>query len=179
MRASTGGSLFCFHGRQGRHSAAAILVHRNLNKERLVSQIDASKLTPGVLDNYALRAFKYGACGAMAIALHDATGWPVVAITDSHNVFEDGMAGGGSALHWTVRRPDGMLIDVDGAHTAESLVEEYEGEADDGEAAAGISTREDVVEWYINCQGEPVAVALAATFVDAVLAKAAAATSMT
>lgn len=137
-----------------------------------MSNIDATKLTPGVLDNYALRAFKYGACGALAIALHDATGWPVVAITDSHNVFDDGTAGGGSALHWTVRRPDGMLIDVDGAHTPESLVEEYEGEADDGQAAAGLSTRDDVEEWYVNCQGEPVAVALAATFVDTVLARA-------
>lgn len=138
-----------------------------------MSDIDARKLSPGVLDGYALRAFKYGACGAMVIALHDATGWPVVAITDSHNVFEDGMAGGGSALHWTVRRPDGMLIDVDGAHTPERLVAEYEGDADDGEAAAGVSTRADVVEWYINCQGEPISVVLAKTFVKAVLEKAA------
>jgi hypothetical protein len=133
---------------------------------------DASKLTPGLLDGYALRAFKHGACGALAIALHDATGWPIVAITDHCNVFEDGTAGGGSALHWTVQRPDGMLIDVDGAHTPESLVSEYNGEADDGEAAVGRSTRADVVEWYVECQGEPIPVSLAKTFVDAVLAKA-------
>jgi hypothetical protein len=140
--------------------------------ENSLSQLDATKLTPGVLDNYALRAFKYGACGALAIALHDVKGWPVVAITDSHNVFEDGTAGGGSALHWAVQRPDGMLVDVDGAHTAEELVEEYGGEADDGMAAAGLSTREDVVEWYVNCQGEPIPVSLARTFVEAVVAKA-------
>lgn len=137
-----------------------------------MTALDPNKLTPGVLDGFALRAFKYGACGALALALHDATGWPVVAITDNHNVVEDGTAGGGSALHWTVRRPDGMLIDVDGAHTPESLVAEYEGEADNGEAAAGMSTREDVVEWYVESQGEPIPVSLAATFVDVVLAKA-------
>jgi hypothetical protein len=137
-----------------------------------MSKPDPFTLTPGVLDGYALRAFKYGACGALALAIHDATGWPIVAITDHHNVFEDGTAGGGSALHWTVRRPDGMLIDVDGAHTAQELVEEYDGEADDHQAAAGRSTRADVVEWYIESQGEPVPVSLAAKFVDAVLEKA-------
>lgn len=133
---------------------------------------DPANLTPGVLGGYALRAFKYGACGALAIAIHDATGWPIVAITDHHNVFEDGTAGGGSALHWTVRRPDGMLVDIDGAHSAEELVEEYHGEADDHQAAAGRSTREDAVEWYIESQGEPIPVSLAAKFVDVVLEKA-------
>ena len=129
----------------------------------------AQHLTPGVLDGYALRAFKYGGCGALALALHDATGWPIVAITDHHNVFEDGLAGGGSALHWTVRHPDGRLIDIDGAHDPEELVETYHGDADDGQAAAGLSSREDVVEWYIECQGEPIPVALAASFVSPLL----------
>lgn len=130
----------------------------------------ALNLTPGVLDGYAMSAFKRGACGALAIALHDATGWPVVAITDAHNVF-DGKAGGGSALHWAVLRPDGKVVDVDGAHDPEDLVEEYHAEADDEEAAMGRSTRADVVEWYIEAQGEPVPVTLAATFVEAVIAK--------
>lgn len=130
-----------------------------------------SDLTPGILDGYALHAFKYGACGALAIAIHDATGWPIVAITDAHNV-HDGKAGGGSAMHWTVRRPDGMLVDVDGAHSPEELVEEYGPEADDEEAAAGLSTRADAEEWYVEAQGEPIPIALAATFVDAVIEKA-------
>lgn len=134
---------------------------------------DAGKLTPGVLDGLALRAFKYGACGALAIAIHDATGWPIMAVTDHHNVFDDGKAGGGSALHWTVQRPDGMLVDVDGAHTAESLIEEYKWEADDERAAVGRSTRADVVEWYVKAQGEPIPLSLARTFVGVVLAKAA------
>lgn len=137
-----------------------------------MSTLDPSNLTPGVLDGYALRAFKYGACGALALAIHDATGWPVMAITDHHNVFEDGTAGGGSALHWVVRRPDGMLVDVDGAHLAGDLVEQYHDEADDHVAAVGRSTREDVVEWYIENQGEPIPVSLAAKFVDVVLEKA-------
>lgn len=43
-------------------------------------------LTPGVIDGHAKRAFSFGACGGLAIALHDATGWPIIAITDAHNV---------------------------------------------------------------------------------------------
>lgn len=112
-----------------------------------------------------------GACGALAIAVHDATGWPIVAITDSHNVF-DGMAGGGSALHWTVEHPSGKLLDIEGLHDSEDLVSEYEGDADDGMAAAGRSTRADVVEWYVECQGEPVPIDLARTFVDTLLHRA-------
>ena len=50
--------------------------------------LDSSLLTPGVLDEYASRIFKYGACGALAIAIHDQTGWPIVAITDHHNVLK-------------------------------------------------------------------------------------------
>lgn len=138
--------------------------------------MDPANLTPGVIDGYARRAFKYGACGALAIAMHDATGWPIVAITDAHNV-HDGRAGGGSALHWAVQRPQDMkIIDIDGAHDAEDLVAEYEGEADDGEAAFGLSSRADASEWYIECQGEPIPVSLAAKFVDAVIEQAGPAT---
>ena len=133
---------------------------------------DPQNLTPGVLDSYARHAFKYGACGALAIAMHDVTGWPIVAITDHYNVFEDGRAGGGSALHWTVRRPDGKLIDIDGVHDDADLVSEYNAEADDGRAAAGLSTREDVFEWYVEAQGEPIPISLAKTFVEAVILQA-------
>ncbi|AOG03210.1 hypothetical protein [Bosea sp. RAC05] len=133
--------------------------------------LDASKLTPGVIDGAARHAFSYGACGGLAIALHDALGWPLVAITDAHNVM-DGRAGGGSAMHWGVQRPDGKFIDIDGAHDVNDLVERFHGEADDDEAAWGISTRADAVEWYVEAQGEPIPLSLAATFVDAVVALA-------
>ncbi len=106
--------------------------------------------------------------------MHDSTGWPIVAITDSHNVFEDGYAGGGSAMHWTVRGPHGRLIHIDGAHRTEDLVREY-----DGKAAAGISTRADAVEWYVEAQGEPVPIELAKTFVASVLKRAGAPRSET
>lgn len=133
--------------------------------------IQPSDLTPGVLDGAALHAFKLGACGALAIAMHESIGWPIYAVTDAHNV-EDGEAGGGSALHWVVKRPDGLFVDIDGVHTEGELVSAYEGDADDGECAVGKSTRADCWEWYGEAQGEPIPISLAETFVDAVVEKA-------
>jgi len=134
--------------------------------------LDPKSLTPGVLNPAAENAFTRGACGALAIAMHDATGWPIVAITDHHNVYGD-KAGGGSALHWVVRRPDGMLVDVDGAHDPDELLERYHDEADDGTAAIGTSTRADAMEWYQEGSGSAIPLKLAATFVQAVIERAA------
>jgi hypothetical protein len=133
----------------------------------MAGYIDPSQITPGALTPAAQSAFLHGACAALAIALHDATNWPVVMVTDAWNV-SNGIAGGGSALHWLVHHPSGRLVDVDGFHTADDLTAEYEGYADDGEAAIGTSSREDAAEWY-EAQGEPVSLDLAATFVPAVL----------
>lgn len=127
-------------------------------------------LTPGVLDGAAEHVFTLGGCDALAIALHDATGWPIVAITDHHNVHGD-RAGGGSALHWTVRHPSGRLLDVDGLHDADDLVERYHGDADDGQAAWGTSSRADAEEWWDEA-GRKVSIGMAETFVDAVITKA-------
>lgn len=130
----------------------------------------ASGLTPGIIDGFAERAFTHGGCDALAIALHDRTGWPIAAIADHHNVHGD-RAGGGSALHWTVLHPSGRLLDIDGLHDPADLVERYHGDADDGQAAWGISSRADAEEWW-NEAGRKVSIEMAATFVDAVLESA-------
>lgn len=135
--------------------------------------LDPDRLTPGVLDGAAENAFYRGACSALAIAMHDRLGWPVMAITDAHNVMEDGSAGGGSALHWTVLRPDGMLVDVLGAHEPAYLVAEFSPDADDEQAACGRSSRADAEEWYLEGSSSAIPLDLAATFVDAVVARAA------
>lgn len=124
-------------------------------------------LEAGVLDGSAKHVFTQGACVALAIALHDATGWPLVAITDHHNVF-GGRMGSGSALHWTACRPDGKLVDIDGTHEPDALRTEYDAYADDGKAALGIASRDDAMEWY-EAQGVPVSLKLAATFVAPLL----------
>lgn len=73
-------------------------------------------------------------------------------------------------MHWAVQHPSGNLLDIDGLHEPDDLVDAYHGEADDGEAAWGISTRADAVEWYIEAQGEPIPLSLIETFVDPLLA---------
>jgi hypothetical protein len=62
---------------------------------------------PGELDDRARLAFGAGQCHGLALALHDTQGWPLVAVDDEEN----------RRIHICVRRPDGMLVDVNGAHT--------------------------------------------------------------
>jgi hypothetical protein len=124
-------------------------------------------LTPGLLDGHAERIFTHGGCDALAIAIHDAMGWPLIAITDAHNV-HDGKAGGGSAMHWGVQHPSLLFIDVDGRHDVEDVVRSYDGDADEGRAAWGLSTREDAMEWW-NEAGRKVSLETAALFAEAVV----------
>jgi hypothetical protein len=131
--------------------------------------LDPKSLTPGELDGAARTAFMHGACAALAIALHDATGWPLAMVTDAWNV-EGGVAGGGSALHWIVRHPSGRFVDVGGFHSEADLVDEFEPHADEEGAAIGTASRDDAVEWYVEAQGEPIPLRLAATFVAPLLA---------
>ena len=65
-----------------------------------MSDLDPKDLTPGKLDGWAERAFTYGACAALAIAIHDAKGWALVKMTDSHNVSR--------------RLPNGRYLDMEG-----------------------------------------------------------------
>lgn len=104
------------------------------------------QVTPGIIDKTAIRAFKNGCCGGLAIALHDATGWPIVAVGSHH----------GEALHYMARRPDGRLIDIEGAHTDDDVTLEYEIDTDDGIVTLTDTSRDTVWSWYRDEQGEPV-----------------------
>ncbi|WP_436493407.1 hypothetical protein [Actinokineospora sp. HUAS TT18] len=73
--------------------------------------------------------FEFGHCNALALALHERTGWPIVGLVGQRH---------GEANHYLVRRPDGLLVDVRGARTeAEVLAQWGEG------APAGFYTVED------------------------------------
>lgn len=144
-------------------------------------------LTPGRLDGAAAHAFSYGACAGLAIALHDATGWPLVKVTDADSVFlpgtytpvkdaaveqrarTDNQAGSAGGLHWLVAHPSGRLVDVDGFHDPVSVVERYDDDTDEGVAAVGVATRADAVDEYVEAKGQPVPLDVCATFVPAVL----------
>ncbi len=74
------------------------------------------------------REYVSGTCGAFAVALHDATGWPVV-----------GINGG---MHVAVRSPDGRILDYMGLQTTEAVLRRY------GMSSAAIEewTREEAVD---------------------------------
>jgi hypothetical protein len=133
-----------------------------------MSFLSDDRLTPGIIDGAAEHAFSTGACAALAYAMHEATGWTIIGISDAHNV-HDGRLGGGSSLHWGVMRPDGKFIDIDGVHEIEDIVERYMYDADDEEAAWGKGTPADINEWYVENQGAPISLSLARTFVDPLL----------
>ena len=155
--------------------------------------MNPSQISPGVLDGSAQHAFSLGACGALAIALHDHTGWPLVLVTDAASAYSPNAeanlatadeharanpanrAGlGASGLHWLVLHPTGKLLDVDGLHSPEEVLAEYEGHGDedcDGRVAIAQAGRDHALEEYVDAKGEPIALQLAATFVMPVLAQ--------
>ena len=57
------------------------------------------------------REYVSGSCGAFAIALHDATGLPLVEIN--------------GGLHYAVRREDGLLVDFMGIQTFDDVAARY------------------------------------------------------
>ncbi|MCG8920294.1 hypothetical protein L6E12_31445 [Actinokineospora sp. PR83] len=60
--------------------------------------------------------FDYGYCGALALALHERTGWPIVGLRGRD----------GYASHYLVRRPDGRLVDGHGARTEVAVMEQWD-----------------------------------------------------
>ncbi|MGW6308997.1 hypothetical protein [Streptomyces niveus] len=116
---------------------------------------------PEVITELDIRAFKYGGCGSLALALHAATGWPIVAA-----VADDGLE-----LHYAVTRPDGFLIDITGAHSEDDMLLEYEFHADGG-AVTLIATTAHHVRVMSRRYGNPIVTGEAQRLVPAVLAQA-------
>jgi hypothetical protein len=83
-------------------------------------------LEEGTLDDRALLVFTGGQCHALALALQRRTGWPLVAVDETTGV----------CVHICVRRPDGLLLDVTGAHTVEELITARGGTVRDVDYAA-------------------------------------------
>jgi hypothetical protein len=135
------------------------------------AHLDADRLSPGRLNGIAERLFHEGACSALAIALNDATGWPIVAVTETDNI-NGGRIGMGSAMHWFVERPDGRLIDVLGAHTREEALEEFPADYEDEETGLAYARREDALEQYEASAAALIPLRTAALFVGAVLERA-------
>lgn len=150
-------------------------------------------LTPGVINDEAVLAFTRGHCAELALALHDRTGWPLRIVVQA-NIDWVSLADDPAVLaaadqghripygylqqlwaHVLVERPDGLLVDINGARTPDTVIDEHDwngtGTAplDDGPYRHRIlaATRDDVdslVSAAPRCPGA------GKPFVDAVLA---------
>jgi hypothetical protein len=109
----------------------------------------------GKLDERAWLAFIYGQCHGLALALHNRTGWPLVAVVDDN----------GACGHVCVRRPDGQIVDVTGAHISEEMASAFAGQILDTDTHY-IHDLESQHGW---ASAEPDS---AAAWVDAVIARA-------
>lgn len=89
------------------------------------------QITQELIDKYTK-----GGCGFLAFALNDITGWNVVGI--------NGWA------HWTVRTPDGFLLDITGLNTDEEMEKRWN--TDDH--WFGITDHEDAEELYESLTDE-------------------------
>lgn len=69
---------------------------------------------PGVLDRRAVAAFTLGQCHGMALALHERTGWTLVAAYDTQGVCQHVLANAG----------DDRFVDITGARSQSQLLAE-------------------------------------------------------
>lgn len=67
-----------------------------------------TSVTLGLLDEDARYAFTQGQCHALAMAVHEDTGWPIVAWSFWRY--------GDVPDHYLVKTPDGQLLDIKGTH---------------------------------------------------------------
>jgi len=70
------------------------------------------ELTPGVLDDAARYAFAAGHCHALALAIHERTGWPMLAMSGRNSGYKD-------LRHVVVLMPDGKWLDIQGPRDSE------------------------------------------------------------
>ena len=150
-------------------------------------------LTPGIIDDDAVRAFTRGQCAELAVALHDRTGWPLrvlvqganswLSLADDEAVYAAARRGDPLPStylynlwgHVMVERPDGRLVDIYGARTPDTVLAEQIGNATGTSALWNGSGRDrivaldrDTAEALPSCA--PRSRGIGAHFVDAVLA---------
>jgi RNAse (barnase) inhibitor barstar len=62
--------------------------------------------------------YLFGYCHFLALAIHEKTGWPMMAWVDSDEI----------PTHVCVETPEGLLLDIDGIRSSEQMMRELENE---------------------------------------------------
>ena len=76
--------------------------------------------TQAVVDDHAIVEFTTGACGYLAVVLHDLTGWPL-RVEYEHPPSE------GDVAHIWVVNDDGKAVDINGVHSGSWAKTKYSG----------------------------------------------------
>lgn len=87
-------------------------------------------VTVGVIDGDAVTAYRNGQCHALALAIAERTGWPIVAVGPGECCYDEDCLDteDSSGLcscqvqHLAVERPDGWLIDIEGPRPPEDFI---------------------------------------------------------
>lgn len=131
-------------------------------------------VTVGVRDEDAIRAFKSGQCHAIALALHERTGWPIVSVGDESCCYDEDCPDDDDSngvcscqiQHLAVRRPDRYLVDIEGPKPEDDFME-AQGDPEWTIKPVPDDRLEDLVRWDDSWRRPNMAVARA--FVDEAL----------
>lgn len=74
------------------------------------------------IDNFVRTEFTCGSCGYLALALHEVTGWPIMAVFESSSPYEEP-----TIEHVWVVNPQGKAVDVNGVHPTGYAKTKYDG----------------------------------------------------
>lgn len=133
-------------------------------------------VTVGVIDEAAVTAFRNGQCHALALAPHERTGWPIVASGPSECCYDEDCPDTNDSAgvcdcqvqHLAVERPDGYLVDIEGARPRDDFLL-ASADPDFDEVRPLAPDHLERILWDSQSWREP-DVAAARGFVDAVLA---------
>jgi hypothetical protein len=130
-------------------------------------------LTEGVVDKSARFVFKHGFCLQLAVAVSERTGWPIISAGLADPTEADYV--NDRAAHTGVLTPDGRVLDIDGAHDRERWIARFGPDAI-SQVTQDVGGVEEESRLRLRAFGFPDAMeeSRARTFVDAVLALAAA-----
>lgn len=129
------------NGTPGSYAVGAIAVAENPDRTEFglpssrgcvaFQYADDPPLAPGVSEANRER-YTHRDCQQLAIALHEATGWPYAAVCDGYSEELDTYGW----MHMGVVTPDGFFLDVEGAHIVDDILSQYceLSEHEDGDA---------------------------------------------
>jgi len=104
--------------------AAARKIYERNQTDRVITSISKKPLvSPSEVTPGDIRKYKQWACGDLALALHEKTGYPLVVLS-----YDDGSGSRDNWVHAAVQTPEGKILDVEGLKTKQETIDEWSAE---------------------------------------------------